>query len=109
MRGKVGDRSPITVEELLSRGVSDDLEGRALDVVLRCGWPRPGDPLGIKPCIPIEQRALKHVIEVVDLEDGRHAKTKLQEVRDFLHGQLRMQQYVRTLYLRTVEGERAGS
>jgi hypothetical protein len=100
---------PITVDELLARGCSDDLEGRALDVVLRCGWPRPGDPLGIKPCIPIDMRALKHVVETIDLDDQRKPAAKLKEVRDFLHSQLRHQEYVRTLYLRTVEGEAAGS
>jgi hypothetical protein len=83
-----------------------DLEGRALDVVLRCGWPRPGDPLGIKPCIPIEVSKLKHLAEMIDAEDGRHAKTKLDELRTFIGEQLRMQRYVMALYVAWGAGAR---
>jgi hypothetical protein len=95
----------ITVDELLARGVTADLEGRALDVVLRCGWPRPGDPLGIKPCIPIDVRKLKHLAEMIDAEDGRHAKSKLDELRTFIGEQLRMQRYVMALYVNVGEPE----
>lgn len=63
-----------------------------------------GDPLGIKPCIPIEMKALKHVIEVATLGDNRTYKDKLDELVTFLTRQLRHQEYVQTLYLRTVEG-----
>jgi hypothetical protein len=42
-----------------------------------------------------DAQVLKHVVEVIDLDDGRHSATKLKEVRDFLHRQLRTQEYVR--------------
>jgi hypothetical protein len=93
---------PITVDELLRRGADDELEGRALDVVLRCGWPRPGDPLGIKPCIPIEITKLKRLAEMIDAEDGTPAKAKLDELRTFIGEQLRTQRYVMGLYVAAV-------
>lgn len=44
---------PITAEELRRRGCDAELEGRALEIVWRLGFPRDGDPLGIKTCIPV--------------------------------------------------------
>lgn len=105
--GAIEPAGPITAEELMSRGVSDDVEGRALDVVLRCGWPRPGDPLGIRPAIPIGIFELKHVIEVASADDQRKPELKLEEIIDFLRGQLRHQEYVRTVVYAAVDG--AGS
>jgi hypothetical protein len=97
---------PITAEELMRRGVSEEIEGRALDVVLRCGWPRPGDPLGIKPCIPIEMRELRQVLK--DAEDVIDTRARLELVVSFLERKLRTQEYVMALYVATADA-RAGS
>jgi hypothetical protein len=97
---------PITAEELTRRGVSDDVEGRALDVVFRCGWPRPGDPLGIKPCIPIEMRELREVLK--DAEDVINMTARVELLVTFLQRKLRTQEYVMALYVEAADA-RAGS
>lgn len=89
---------PITVEELLRRGTDAEIEGRALDVILRCGWPRPGDPLGIKPCIPITVVELMKQHEQLCREDVP-AEQRIRQVRDFLSEQLKTQRYVMGLYV----------
>jgi hypothetical protein len=62
---------PITTAELIRRGCDDELEARALDVVLRCGWPRPDVDLTTGPCIPVPVEIL-HVGEY-----WRHELTSL--------------------------------
>lgn len=75
---------PITAEELRLRGVSEEVEGRALDVVLRCGWPRHDDPLGMKPCIPVPVETLERLRSLVGDNN--------QDECDFLVGQLLAEQ-----------------
>jgi hypothetical protein len=98
---RLPDFGPVTVEELLRRGVSEELEGRAIDVITRCGWPRTGDPLGIKPCIPIPVDELKHILEIAEALDGRRHVLRLEEVRDYLRHQLKEQEVISALYLNT--------
>jgi hypothetical protein len=88
---------PIDTAELQLRGVTPDLEARAIDVILRCGWPRPGDPLGIKPCIPVCVREFQDVLDVATTEGLSPAK-RLKELTDWMRGQLRHQRYVMALY-----------
>jgi hypothetical protein len=106
IRCSINKAGPITAAELMARGVSDDVEGRALDVVLRCGWPRPGDPLGIKPCIPIEMRELREVLK--DAEDVINMTARVELLVTFLQRKLRTQEYVMALYVEAADA-RAGS
>lgn len=91
---------PITADELMRRGVSDEIEGRALDVVLRCGWPRPGDVLGMKPCIPVPMDQLQHALDCLNVTEVA-PRVRLDEVRTFIEGQLRFQRYVAGVYVKT--------
>lgn len=50
---------PITAEELQRRGIDAELNGRAIEVVTRMGWPRPGDPAGLRPCVPVPLHRLR--------------------------------------------------
>lgn len=56
------NEGPITAEELERRGTDSELEARAIDVVLRCGWPdRAKHRVNVEPCVPVPVSVLERM------------------------------------------------
>lgn len=93
---------PITTAELKRRGVDEHLEARSIDVVLRCGWPRHGDPLGIRPCVPVPVGTLERMLDTVATISGVSAvaRTRLRETISLL---LDEQETIQGLYISTLK------